>query len=81
MGLVAQFAGSVMILAAYAASQLGWISMRSWSYLLLNLVGSGILAADVWIGRQWGFLFLELAWVGISAWGMARRGTVRSQDS
>jgi hypothetical protein len=75
--MVAQFAGSVMILVAYGASQLGWIAMRSWSYLLLNLVGSGILAADVWIHRQWGFLLLELAWVGISAWGMARRGAGR----
>jgi hypothetical protein len=75
--MVAQFAGSIMILAAYAALQLGWIANRSWSYLLLNLVGSGILAADVWIHRQWGFLLLELAWVGISAWGMTRRARAR----
>jgi hypothetical protein len=77
MGLLAQFAGSIMILAAYAASQLRWIGTQSWSYLLLNLVGSGILAADVWLNRQWGFVPLEVAWAAVSLWGMARKAAGR----
>jgi hypothetical protein len=77
MGMVAQVGGSVMILAAYVASQLRWMATTSWTYLLLNLAGGGILAADVWLGRQWGFLLLELAWAGVSAWGLFRKATDR----
>ena len=78
MGLVAQFAGSFMILVAYAASQLRWITTQGYAYLLLNLVGSGILLADVWLNRQWGFVPLELAWAAVSLWGLARKAGART---
>ncbi len=44
MEQVVQIAGALLILAAFAAAQLGRMRLDSRTYLLLNLVGSVILA-------------------------------------
>lgn len=53
---------------------------RSRVYLVLNLVGSAVLAVLAWEERQWGFLLLESVWAAVSLWGLAqlRRGTPAS---
>jgi hypothetical protein len=40
--------------------------------LLLNLVGSAVLAVLAAHERQAGFLLLEACWAAISAWGLVR---------
>ena len=70
MDQVVQVAGAMLILAAYAAAQFGWLDQTSRAYLTLNLVGAAVLGWLAWDGRQWGFLLLEVAWTLISAWGL-----------
>jgi len=70
--LFIQVGGALLILAAFALAQAGLVSLQTRSYLVLNLIGASILAADAYVERQWGFLLLEGAWAAIAAWGLAR---------
>lgn len=64
---VAQVAGALLILWAYGGLQGRRLHAKQMSYLLLNLIGSGILAMLALIQRQWGFLLLEGVWAIVSA--------------
>ena len=68
-----QIGGALMILAAYGLAQAGALDQRSYPYLLLNLIGSAILAVLALLAFQWGFVLLEVAWVGISLAGLMNR--------
>jgi hypothetical protein len=65
-----QIAGSLLILTAFAASQAGRLPIDSQLYLVLNFVGSAILAVLAWIDQQWGFLLLEGVWALVSLWSL-----------
>lgn len=71
MGQVVQVVGSLLVLAGFAAAQRGWLTPRSITYLILNVLGSGVLAAEAWLERQWGFLLLEGVWAVVSLAGLA----------
>jgi len=70
---VIQVCGSLLVLAAFVASQCGWVDAKAWCYLWLNLIGSGILAVEAAITAQWGFLLLEGAWALVSLLGVLGR--------
>jgi hypothetical protein len=70
MAQLAQVLGAVLILAAYAAAQLGVWNQRSRIYLVLNLVGADVLAVLAWHVEQWGFLLLEAVWALVSLGGL-----------
>jgi hypothetical protein len=72
MAQIVQVAGSLLILAAFVASQRGSMSVTSLPYLALNTVGSVILAVLAWVEHQWGFLLLETVWGLVSAAGLLR---------
>jgi hypothetical protein len=67
-----QIAGALLILAAFAAQQLGRMRADSRTYLLLNLAGSAVLAVLALREEQWGFLLLEAVWALVSAWSLWR---------
>jgi hypothetical protein len=67
-----QIAGAILVLLGYTLGQLGKLDARSTSYLLINLVGSALLAADAFSGRQWGFLVLNGTWAVISLVNLVR---------
>ena len=81
MDQLVQVIGALLILSAFTAAQLGAMDPHSRVYLVLNLVGSVVLAALAWHERQWGFLLLEVVWAAVSLWGLiqlARGHTVPS---
>ena len=71
-GQIVQVVGSLLVLAAFAASQAGRLDARSTWYLVLNLVGSGTLAVQAAVTSQWGFLLLEGVWAVVSLVGLVR---------
>jgi hypothetical protein len=66
MGQVIQVLGAVLILAAFALAQWGFLDQKSVLYLVFNVVGSAVLAVDAALGQQWGFLLLEGVWAIVS---------------
>lgn len=77
MSMVIQIVGSIAILTGFALAQWGILSQKSTVYLLVNAIGSGLLAADAIIEQQWGFLLLEGSWSIISVIGLFRTRTQR----
>jgi hypothetical protein len=71
MAQLVQVVGSLLVLAAFAANQRGRLATTSLPYLLLNLVGSAILAVLAALGHQWGFLLLEATWAAVTAWSLS----------
>jgi len=55
-----------MILTAFSFAQMRGMDQRSYTYLLLNLVGSAILCVLALQVRQWGFVLLEGVWAIVS---------------
>jgi Na+/H+ antiporter NhaD/arsenite permease-like protein len=74
---VLQLVGAVLVLAGYTLAQLRRLDPQSIPYLVVNLVGSAILAALALHESQWGFLLLEGVWALVSPAGLI--GRLRAQ--
>jgi hypothetical protein len=68
-----QLLGAILVLAAFTLAQYRVLDPQSISYLVLNTVGAGILAALAFEEEQWGFLLLEGVWTLVSLAGLIRR--------
>ena len=72
-----QLVGALLVLAGFTLAQLGRMDPQSIPYLVVNLVGSAILAALALHENQWGFLLLEGVWALVSLAGLV--GRLRAQ--
>jgi hypothetical protein len=68
-----QILGALAVLVAFTSVQLGVARPSAYPALLLNVVGSALLAGLALLGEQWGFLLLEASWAIVSLWGVWRR--------
>jgi hypothetical protein len=68
-----QIGGSLLILIPFTLAQMGRWRPDATAYLMLNLIGSSVLAIDALHGQQWGFLLLEGVWALVSASSLVRR--------
>jgi hypothetical protein len=74
-----QWSAAVIVLAAYALSLRGVWSVRSYRYLIFNLVGGFGLCASAAISHQWGFVLLEGVWGAVAGWSIRNR--LRGRDT
>jgi hypothetical protein len=72
MDYVIQIGGAILILTAFMLTQVHRITMESYTYLLLNVAGAGILAVDALRRDQWGFVLLEGVWLLVTLWSLFR---------
>jgi hypothetical protein len=70
---IVQIVGALLVLAAFALAQARVLAPEARLYLVLNVVGAGVLAVEAYKGEQWGFLLLEGVWAVIAAYGLLRR--------
>jgi hypothetical protein len=73
MAQLVQILASLLILVAFAAAQRGSLSQASRAYLVLNLIGSAVLAVLAAHERQLGFLLLEASWAVVSLMSLLKR--------
>ncbi|WP_163508461.1 CBU_0592 family membrane protein [Fodinicola acaciae] len=69
---IIEIVGSLLILAAFAATQARRLDPHSMTYLVLNVTGSAILAVIAAVHLSWGFLLLEGTWAIVSAVSLVR---------
>ena len=74
-----QLVGALLVLLGYLFTQTGRLDGAARSYLIINLVGSALLALVAALGQQWGFLLLNGVWSLISLVNLAR--VLRSDGS
>ena len=68
-----QLAGALMVLTAFALLQLKRLTATSVPYLVLNAVGSAVLATDASMDGNWGFVVLNVVWCAVSLASLVRR--------
>jgi hypothetical protein len=73
MDQTVQIVGALIVLAAFAAAQFRLLDPRSYPYLLLNMLGSAVLAVLAYEDQQVGFLLLETVWSLVSFVGLVTR--------
>jgi len=81
VGDLLQLVGAALVLAGFVLAQSGRLSERGWGYLLLNLIGSGILALLALGERRLGFLLLEGAWFAVTLLAIAAKLGGRTPSS
>ncbi len=69
---VIELTGAVLILTAFVLAQFGRLATASLTYMVLNFVGSGILAFTAAVDGDVGFLLLEGVWAIVSGYSIVR---------
>jgi len=69
---IASSFGALLILVAYIGLQFHWMDSGKPLYNILNAIGSGVLAYIAVRPFQAGFLVMEVAWVIVSLYALAK---------
>jgi hypothetical protein len=72
MGQTIQIIGSLLVLVPFVLVQLRRLRPDNLIYIVLNAVGSTVLAVLAAIDQQWGFLLLEGVWALVSFHSLLR---------
>ncbi len=72
MDQVVQLVAALLVLGAFCANQWRGLPTDSVSFLLLNAVGTAVLAVLAAMGSNWGFLLLEGVWALVSTASLIR---------
>jgi hypothetical protein len=67
-----ELVGAALILSAFVLAQMGRLQTASMTYLVLNFLGAGTLAAVAAIDGDTGFLLLEGVWAVVSGYAILR---------
>ena len=59
-----------MVLAAFVLAQFRGLDLHGYPYLVLNLVGTAVLAVIAASHQQWGFLLLQGVWALVALRGL-----------
>jgi hypothetical protein len=72
----AGFLGAALIILAYFFNQQGWLASDDWRFPALNLLGSVLIFASLFV--QWNFpsAVIETFWIAISLYGLFRAARV-----
>ncbi len=69
---VIELTGAVLILTAFVLAQFGRLPTASLAYMVLNFVGSAVLAFVAAVDGDVGFLLLEGVWAMVSGYAIVR---------
>ena len=72
MSQLPQLLGATLLLAGFAAAQMGRLKNGSMPYLILNGLGALLLGIDAVRAKQVGFIVLEGVWLLISLVGIVK---------
>ncbi len=64
--LLIGWAGTILLILAYALNSFGIISSTGWVYALLNLSAATFLSIRLYADRNWSNLTLEFFWASIA---------------
>lgn len=67
IGLVVELVGAALLLLAYWGQQVRWWTEETPPFLVLNLVGAGLLAVVGWTQGSLGFAILNTVWALVAA--------------
>jgi hypothetical protein len=73
-----QIAAGVIVVSAFAASQLRFMDPFRFPYLVMNFVGTGVLAAVALSLEQFGFVLTNGVWAVVSLLGLLRLAWTRA---
>ena len=65
--------GVALILAAYFANQKRWLRSEDWRFPAVNLVGSVLVLASLFVEWNTPSVVIEIFWIAISVYGLVNR--------
>ena len=69
--------GSLIIIAAYFATQRGWVEASDWRFPLANLIGALLILLSLMVAWNLAAFVMEIFWLAISIYGLVRSATAR----
>ena len=64
--------GSLIIIAAYFATQQGWVDASDWRFPLANLIGAVLILFSLMVAWNLAAFVMEIFWLAISIYGLVR---------